>query len=86
MDFIPVDNYILCEKIVDSHVEESTIIYTKEELPIYKIINISKKLKNTLLSIGDCVIINATGTLVKYENKDYYLINEENVIGKIKND
>lgn len=86
MDFIPVDNYILCEKIVDSHIEESTIIYTKEELPIYKIINISKKLKNTLLSIGDCVIINATGTLVKYENKDYYLINEENVIGKIKND
>lgn len=86
MQFIPIDNYILCEKIVDSHMEESTILYKKEEIPIYKVINISKKIKNFFISIGDYVIIESTGTLVKYNDKDYYLVNVDNIIGKINND
>ena len=86
MQFIPIDNYILCEKIVDSHMEESTILYKKEEIPIYKVINMSKKIKNFFISIGDYVIIESTGTLVKYNDKDYYLVNVDNIIGKINND
>lgn len=86
MQFIPIDNYILCEKIVDSHMEESTILYKKEEIPIYKVINISKKIKNFFISVGDYVIIESTGTLVKYNDKDYYLVNVDNIIGKINND
>ena len=84
MQFIPIDNYILCEKIVDSHMEESTILYKKEELPIYKVINISKKIKNSFIFVDDCVIIESTGTLIKDNDKDYYLINIDNVIGKVE--
>lgn len=86
MQFIPIDNYILCKKIVDSHMEESTILYKKEELPIYQVINISKKIENPFISVGNCVIIESTGTLIKYNDKEYYLVNVDNIIGKINND
>lgn len=82
---IPTNNYILCEKVQDSHdTTEDGVFFQKEELPIFKIKKISRKIKTSLYKIDDYVIIKSTGTKIKLnENDEYYLINFNDLCGII---
>lgn len=84
MIILPQNNYILCKQINQTKHEDSTskIIYEKEELPIYEIIDVMKN-EDLCFNIGDKIICNSTGTKVNLENTLLYLFNVENVVAKI---
>jgi co-chaperonin GroES (HSP10) len=85
MIILPQNNYILCKQINQTKHEDSTskIIYEKEELPIYEIIDIGKNLNDFKFNIGDNVICCSTGTKLKIEKDIYFLFDEKNIVGKI---
>lgn len=84
MKAIPQNNYVLCKQINETkHQTIGTIIYEKEEVPIYEIIDISRNLDNLRFNIGDYIICNSTGTKVNLKNSTQYLFNIENIVGKI---
>lgn len=85
MTIYPQNNYVLCKQLNHTKHEDSTskIIYEKEEVPIYEIIDISRNLDDLRFNIGDHIICNSTGTKVNLKNNTQYLFNIENIIGKI---
>jgi hypothetical protein len=85
MTILPQNNYVLCKQLNQTKHEDSAskIIYEKEEVPIYEIIDISRNLDDLRFNIGDHIICNSTGTKVNLKNNIQYLFNIENIIGKI---
>lgn len=83
---IPQNDYVLC--ILESSNKTtlaSGFIYESNDVPIYKIVKISKNLKDDHLDlkVGNNIRVNATGTNVSIDNVDYVLFKYENIIGKI---
>lgn len=85
MTILPQNNYVLCKQLNQTKHEDlaSKIIYEKEELPIYEIIDIGKNLNDFRFNIGDSVICCSTGTKLKIEKDIYFLFDEKNIVGKI---
>lgn len=83
MKVIPLPNYIICELITDTDqtVKENGVIFKKEELPLYRVVDISKLTLNINIRIGDIIIINSVPTKVHIDDKYYYLINQEHIAG-----
>ena len=84
MTVIPQNNYVLCEQLVkDNEQVNEHIIYNKTQVPVYKIVDVSKSLDDFRFTVGDKIICNSTGTKVVLDNSVHYLFNIENIIGKI---
>ena len=84
MKAIPQNNYVLCRQTNETkHQTTGTIVYEKEELPVYEIIDISRNLDDLRFNVGDCIICNSTGTKLNLKDNVQYLFNIENIVGKI---
>ncbi|MDD3027534.1 MAG: co-chaperone GroES [Erysipelotrichaceae bacterium] len=81
----PVKDNILLEKIQVENVSKSGIILSsesKDEKNIAAVIAIGNDVKEIVK--GDKVIFESYKTTkIEYENKEYLLIKEENILGKI---
>lgn len=85
MTLKPLLNYIVCELVNDpaKTVTENGIVFKKESMPIYKVIDNSMMTLNINLNVNDQIIINSTPTKVKLDDKYYYLVNQEHIAGII---
>ena len=85
MDVTPLQDTVLCEKVVDSikKEEKGTIIYEKECVPEYKILKLGDKLKNTSLKVGDVIMTDSIPTKVSDGKTTYYIISEKYICGSI---
>lgn len=85
MDFQPLQDTVLCEKIVDNvvKVETKTFVYEKECVPEYKIVKLGNTLKNKNLKIGDIITTDSIPTQVSDGEKTYYIITEKYICGSI---
>lgn len=85
MDFQPLQDTVLCEKIVDNvaKVDTGTFVYEKECVPEYKIIKLGDKLKNKNLKVGDVVTTNSIPTKVSNGEKEYYILSEKYICGTL---
>ena len=83
---VPLNNTILCAKcdeLLDAYEQDKSIVTLNlVKVPIYKVIDVSKELKDKYV-VGDQVVCNSTGTKVILDKFKYYLFNVENIIGKI---
>lgn len=83
---IPLRDYVLCEQITkdSEETEANGIVFRKENLKVYKIIDVSKTLDSSRFKVGDKIICNATGTMMNLDGSRKYLFNIENIAGKIE--
>lgn len=82
----PQSDYLLCVQRVPKYVEccENGLYYSEENMPEYEVIETSITTKmHDYFHIGDVILINSVPTKVSFDNEDYFLIKEENIIGKI---
>ena len=82
---IPQNNSVLCICVTDNKkITESGFIYESNDIPLYKIISISKNAKNDIgLVENDIVRVNSTGTSITLDGVDYLMFKMENIIGKV---
>ena len=84
MKLVPQNSYVLCQMLTKSKQQVNEgIVYDKEQLATYKIIDARNIPDDFRLLVGDEVICNSTGTKVILDKSEYYLFNIENIIGKI---
>lgn len=83
MKLVAQNDNVVCRQINKTHeTENSLIVYEKENLPIYEIVDVSCKLKDKY-SVGDNIICNSTGTKVDVDNCILFIFKEENIAGKV---
>lgn len=84
MKLVAQNNYVVCQQLNKAKQEvNESIIYNKEFLATYKILSIGNNLDSFRLSVGDVIICNSTGTKVILDDLEFYIFNNENIIGKI---
>ena len=86
MQLKPQSDYFLCQKTIqdEQQVCKNGLFYVQQNLPEYEIVEMSIALKlKSQFHVGDRVMSNAVPTKVKISDNVYFLIKEENVIGKI---
>lgn len=79
---VPQNNYVLCRRVNQpEHMDaQSGIAYVKKELPLYRIVSVSRTFsENIHVKPGQLIVINSTGTHVVYENENYWLVNGQNI-------
>ena len=59
---------------------ESGFVYKSNDIPLYLIEKVGPQVKN--FHAGDIIVVNSTGTKIEFDNVDYFLFKEENVMGK----
>lgn len=83
----PHNKHVLCVLTTDNNKQTSTgFIYKSNDLPIYRIVSISKDVSIENLHKGDMVVTNSEGTLIELDGTKYYLIKEDNIAGVISYD
>ena len=83
---VPLNNTLLCEKcdeLLDAYEQDKSIVALNlVKVPIYKVIDVSKELKDKY-AIGDQVVCNSTGTKIKNGDSVKYIFSEANILGKL---
>ena len=75
---------VLCECTTSSQKQTNTgFIYKSNDIKLYKVLDVGPKVDANYLAVGDIVVVNSTGTLVKVGEVEYYLFKEENIVGKV---
>ena len=80
--YIPHNDTVICRQLISDKTKVSdSIVYEKEDLPIYEVISIGELKNISNLNVGDKIITNSVPT--KLDNGNY-LIREEFIAGKIQ--
>lgn len=86
MQVKPQSDYLLCKQanLSKCQKEKNGLFYIEENIPEYEIVEmtIATKIKGKF-QVGDIILSNAVPTKVKIEDNVYFLVKDENVIGKI---
>ena len=78
------NDMVLCSLVSSNEKTTSSgFVYKSNDIPLYKVEDIGSNVKMEL-SVGDIVVVNATGTLASVNGIDYKLFKEENIMGKVK--
>lgn len=85
MTFVPLRDTVLCSKVVDEKEKsiESGIFYEKENLPLYKVIQVGSEVSTVKLSSGDIIATNSIPTPLSKDNK-LYLISEKYIAAVVE--
>jgi len=85
MRFHPHNGTVLCKMINKKEhlANESGIVYNKEELPIYEILEIGDLDNKYNFNVGDKIMTNSEPTHLKVDNDVFWLIKQEYIIGKV---
>lgn len=85
MKIIPQNKMVLCTQASSSTRETTSgLIYTVEEVPLYKIEAIGPGVGlDAGFSVGDVVRVNSTGTLAKDMDEEHWLFSIDNIVGKV---
>ena len=86
MKIKPQYGVVLCKQLNKQHedVVENNFAYSKENLPVYEILETGIMPDNSRFKAGDKIISNSTPTKIILENQDYYLVKYEYIAGKIE--
>lgn len=80
----PQNDMVLCICTTDSKKKlDSGFEYKSNDIKLYKIVGVGPKISADNFAIGDTVVVNSSGTLVKTDDAEYYLFKEENIAGKV---
>ena len=84
---LPLQNYVLCEQIsgFDKDIQDKGVLVKAETMKEYRILSISDTLDDSRYTVGDMIICNSTGTKFVLEDKEMFLFNIENIVGKVEN-
>ena len=78
------NDIIVCSLASSNEKTTSTgFVYKSNDIPLYKVEDVGPSVKMEL-SVGDLVVVNATGTLASIDGIDYKLFKEENIMGKVE--
>ena len=81
---IPQNDMVLCKLVSsDEKTTESGFVYKSNDIPLYCIEEVGPQVKN--FNVGDIVVVNSTGTMVEFNDNEYFLFKEENIMGKVEN-
>ena len=82
----PTSDYLLCiqKNLANQEHNENGLYYSEENVPEYEVIETSIAVKvHNKFHAGDSVLSNSVPTKAKVGDKVFFLIKEENIIGKI---
>ena len=82
---LPYNNYIICQKAVDLIKKDTKIIVyeSKENNVFYKILRLSEQvISDGLFEVGDVIICN-NAEKIKVDDNEFYIVNSDNVCGKV---
>lgn len=84
-EFIPHNDVVLCKMLNSSQqqVQEGSIVYQKEDLPVYEILQLGELKNFSELKAGDKIVSNSIPTKIVDDSGTFYLIREEYIAGKI---
>lgn len=78
---IPQNDMVLCTLLSSTEKKtECGFVYKSNDIPLYLIKKVGPQVKN--FHAGDIIVVNSTGTKIEFDNVDYFLFKEENVMGK----
>ena len=83
---VPQNDSVLCICMTEkTKTTEFGFVYESNDVPLYKVVSISKNAKDNNLSLeeGDIVRTNSTGTPITLDGVDYTIFKIENIMGKI---
>lgn len=83
MKAIPFKNYVLCTMFNEKEhdVVERGIFFKKEELPLYKVVEVGKLDNGLDININDVIVTNSEPTKMKVDGTQYFLINQDYISG-----
>lgn len=81
----PHNGTVLCKMInqKDHLANEKGIVYNKEELPIYEIVELGELSDKYDFKVGDKIASNSIPAKLKTDDDTYYLIRQEYIAGKV---
>lgn len=82
---IPQNKNVVCKCISsDYKTTESGLTYKSNDMPLYEVVDASKKASELLdIKAGDVVAVNSTGTKVELDGVEYIIFDAESIMGKI---
>ena len=83
--FEPHNDVVFCKMLnkEKQQVAEGSIVYEKEDLPIYEILKLGELKNFKDLVVGDKIVSNSIPTKIVQNDQTYYLIREEYIAGKV---
>lgn len=82
----PHNGKVLCKCLNDTKHEatECNVVFQKEELPLYEIIDVGDVPIEYGFNVGDVIVSNSTPTRLNLEGTILWLIDKDNIAGKVE--